>query len=125
MEVVTISPHDLNALHSRGRPVELIDVRTPLEYREMHIPFARNVPLSDIDPAFLTQNRIGSADEPLYFVCRSGRRVAPIPRRSFEGSALPAAAVRPSPLFLGDLLEHLLVQSQLSNETLEPFVLDL
>ena len=74
MEVVTINPHDLNALRSRGQPVELIDVRTPVEYREMHIPFARNVPLSDLDPVLLMQNRIGSADEPLYFVCRSGSR---------------------------------------------------
>jgi rhodanese-related sulfurtransferase len=51
MEVVTISPRDLDALRSGGRDVELIDVRTPVEYGEVHIPFARNVPLSDFDAA--------------------------------------------------------------------------
>ena len=74
MEVITVSPHDLNALRSRGQPVELIDVRTPVEYREMHIPFARNVPLSDLDPAVLTRSRTGADNEPMYFVCRSGNR---------------------------------------------------
>src|SRR5262249_17705820 len=41
------------------------------------------------------------------------------------GSARPAAAGRRSPLFLGDLLEHLLVQGQFGDEALEPGVLGL
>lgn len=74
MDVVTISPRDLDALRSRGRDVELIDVRTPVEYREMHVAFARNVPLNDLDAAALVRQRAGRADEPLYFICRSGSR---------------------------------------------------
>lgn len=72
MEVSTIRPHDLEALHSQGRRVQLIDVRTPVEFREMHVPFARNVPLNELDPSTLARQHSG--DEPLYFICRSGSR---------------------------------------------------
>lgn len=71
MEVVTIRPRDLDALRSSGRNVELIDVRTPAEFREMHVPFARNVPLGDLDPATMARGR---GNEPLYVICRSGMR---------------------------------------------------
>lgn len=74
MEIATISPRDLAAMRSSGRIVELIDVRTPLEYQELHVPFARNVPLSDLEPAALVRQRGDQAEEPLYFICRSGSR---------------------------------------------------
>jgi rhodanese-related sulfurtransferase len=74
MEVVTISPRDLAARHQSGDPVDLIDVRTPVEYREVHCPFARNVPLSDLDPKAVMAARTGAADAPLYVICKSGSR---------------------------------------------------
>ncbi|AWM40585.1 Inner membrane protein YgaP [Gemmata obscuriglobus] len=74
MEVTTISPHDLAAKRQGGEAVELIDVRTPVEYREVHCPFARNVPLSDLDPAAVMSARTGPADAPLYVICKSGGR---------------------------------------------------
>jgi rhodanese-related sulfurtransferase len=73
MTVPTVTPRQLDELRSAGRPVELIDVRTPVEYREVHVPFARNVPLDRLDPAAVRQNRT-APDEPLYVVCRSGSR---------------------------------------------------
>jgi rhodanese-related sulfurtransferase len=73
MTVTTISPRQLADLCKNG-PVELIDVRTPAEYRELHVPAARNVPLDRLDPAALMQSRNGSKDEPLYVICRSGSR---------------------------------------------------
>ena len=54
--------------------VELIDVRTPLEFREVHASAARNVPLDSLDPASLMQSRSGSSDEPVYIICRAGAR---------------------------------------------------
>ena len=63
MEVVTIGPRELAAKRQNGEPVELIDVRTPVEYREVHCPFARNVPLSDLDPKAVMTARNGTADE--------------------------------------------------------------
>lgn len=74
MEVVTISPRDLAARRQGGAPVELIDVRTPVEFRELHCVFARNVPLSDLDPKAVLAGRTGATNEPLYVICRSGSR---------------------------------------------------
>jgi rhodanese-related sulfurtransferase len=73
MSVVTISPQQLAEVCKQGK-IELIDVRTPVEFREVHIDIARNVPLDALDPAALMQSRNGSKDEPLYLVCRSGSR---------------------------------------------------
>src|SRR5262249_4356212 len=73
MSVTTISPWQLADLCKNGQ-VELIDVRTPVEYRELHVAAARNVPLDRLEPAVLMQGCNGSRDEPLYLICRSGRR---------------------------------------------------
>jgi rhodanese-related sulfurtransferase len=69
-----ISPRDLDELHRGGKHVELIDVRTPLEFREVHAKYARNVPLDSLDPKALMDARNGSQSEPLYVICRSGSR---------------------------------------------------
>jgi rhodanese-related sulfurtransferase len=53
--------------------VELIDVRTPTEYREVHIEMARNVPLERLDTGALMRAR-NDAREPLYVICQSGGR---------------------------------------------------
>ena len=73
MEVTTISPRDLAARRQAGQPVELIDVRTPVEFREVHADLARNAPLSDLDPAAVMNAR-GQPDAPLYVICQSGSR---------------------------------------------------
>lgn len=73
MSVTTITPDRLAQLHSGGQ-VELIDVRTPVEYREVHVDASRNVPLDRLDPNAVMQARDGSADQPLYVICRSGSR---------------------------------------------------
>jgi rhodanese-related sulfurtransferase len=53
---------------------ELIDVRTPVEYRELHVDFAENLPLDRLDAAALVHDRHDSPDDPLYFICRTGSR---------------------------------------------------
>ena len=72
--VATISPKRLAELRQSGAKVELIDVRTPIEFREVHVEIARNVPLDQLDPAAVMQARKGSSNEPLYVICRSGSR---------------------------------------------------
>ena len=74
MDVPTISPRDLAARRRAGQPVELIDVRTPVEFREVHAEAARNVPLSELDPKVLLAARDGQPDQPLYVICQSGSR---------------------------------------------------
>jgi rhodanese-related sulfurtransferase len=70
----TISPQELARLRQEGQSLELIDVRTPAEFAEVHLDFARNVPLERLDPQTLQAQRKGPATEPLYVICRSGSR---------------------------------------------------
>ena len=74
MTVTAIKPKQLAELCKDGKKVEVIDVRTPVEFQEVHIEIARNVPLDRLDPAALMQARNGSTNEPLYVLCRSGSR---------------------------------------------------
>ena len=74
MSVATITPRELEAMRLRGSPVELIDVRTPVEYREVHAEPARLVPLDRLDPREVMEARNGTKDDPLYVICRSGSR---------------------------------------------------
>jgi rhodanese-related sulfurtransferase len=74
MSVATITPQQLRELCKDGGNIELLDVRTPVEFQEVHVEHARNVPLDKLDPASLMQTRNGVAGEPLYVLCRSGSR---------------------------------------------------
>lgn len=74
MPVSTITPTRLRELQQGGAPIELIDVRTPAEFRELHADGARNVPLDRLDPERLVRERAGRAVGPLYLICRSGAR---------------------------------------------------
>ena len=74
MSVSTISPAELARRCKEGKKVELIDVRTPVEFREVHVEFARNIPLDQLDPASVIQTRYAFSGDPLYVVCRSGSR---------------------------------------------------
>ena len=72
MSTKTITPKELYDLHQQGTPIDLIDVRTPVEFREIHATPARNVPLDSLDPHTVMNGRNGGAEEPLYVICRSG-----------------------------------------------------
>lgn len=72
MIATTIAPRRLEELHTAGHPITLIDVRTPVEYREVHVPFARNVPLDRLDPQAVAGTT--PSGEPVYVICRSGGR---------------------------------------------------
>lgn len=76
MVINTISPRDIHALKSSGQPVDLIDVRTPMEFREVHAEYARNLPLDTLDPAKVMLTRNAEANRPLYVICRSGGRAS-------------------------------------------------
>ncbi len=71
MSIKTISPSQFAELNRSGKTA-LIDVRTPAEFREVHIENARNVPLDQLDPVGLMTARNGAASEPLYLICKGG-----------------------------------------------------
>lgn len=66
----TISVRELADRDAQGN-VDLIDVRTPLEFQEVRAATARNVPLDRLDPHEVMKNRNGG---PLYLICKSGAR---------------------------------------------------
>jgi rhodanese-related sulfurtransferase len=65
-----IGPADLDRLLTEGVAVQLIDVRSPGEYAEAHVPGAMNIPMEEL-PNRLADIR---ADLPTVLVCQSGRR---------------------------------------------------
>ena len=71
--LTAISPKQLAEVRSSGKSVELLDVRTPVEFREVHVDFARNVPLDRLDAQALKAKRSDSSG-PVYVICRSGNR---------------------------------------------------
>jgi len=74
MSIPVISPLGLLEICKACRTIEIIDVRTPMEFQEVHLEIARNVPLDALDPVTVMKTRSGSAQEPLYIICRSGSR---------------------------------------------------
>jgi rhodanese-related sulfurtransferase len=73
MSAPAISPRQVADL-GKGGKIDLVDVRVPAEFRELHAQGARNVPLDRLDPAAVMRARSGSRDQPLYVICRSGSR---------------------------------------------------
>lgn len=73
---MTITPDRLQELRQSGNRIDLIDVRTPAEFRAVHSEPARNVPLDRLDPPAVMAARNGNDQEPLYLICRSGSRAA-------------------------------------------------
>lgn len=71
----TISAGQLAERDGQGN-VDIIDVRTPVEYREVRAVVARNIPLDSLDPHQVMEQRNGSASEPLYIICKGGTRGA-------------------------------------------------
>lgn len=68
--VPTISARELQEKLARGEQCQLWDVRTPVEYREVHAVPARNVPLDRLDAELKQGRPVGT----LYVICRSGSR---------------------------------------------------
>jgi rhodanese-related sulfurtransferase len=71
------------------RGADVIDVRTPAEFAEVHAQGARLVPLDGLDPRAVMAARNGAAAaEPLYVICKTGGRAAKACER-FEAAGFP------------------------------------
>ncbi|HRI87789.1 MAG TPA: rhodanese-like domain-containing protein [Candidatus Hydrogenedentes bacterium] len=71
MTNVTITPAALHSIVESGEKVRLVDVRTPVEFRDAHVPFAENIPLEAIAKSPIQTSENGA---PLYVICHSGQR---------------------------------------------------
>jgi rhodanese-related sulfurtransferase len=72
----TIPPSRLQQLLNSDTGLTLIDVRTPVEYAEVHVPQARNEPLDQFDPKTLLASGQLPREQPVYLLCRSGGRAS-------------------------------------------------
>ncbi|MEN1681369.1 MAG: rhodanese-like domain-containing protein [Planctomycetota bacterium] len=63
----TITANEFGRRLSDSPSLRVIDVRTPAEFREVHVAGAENKPLDRLDPGEFGKG-------PLYVVCRSGGR---------------------------------------------------
>ena len=66
----TILPVELQSILTTHPGAAVIDVRTPVEFAEVHVPQARSVPLDELNPGSLQLPK----DQPVYLLCRSGQR---------------------------------------------------
>jgi len=76
----TIRPNELQQLMAE-KTIQLVDVRTPVEFREVHVEGAVNVPLDRITPNSLPPRNSG---DPLYIICHKGSRGAQACRQLTE-----------------------------------------
>lgn len=74
MNANRVSPAELARRKLDDPQLELIDVRTPVEFQSEHVEYARNVALDQLDPASVMNARNGTREKPLYIVCQSGTR---------------------------------------------------
>ena len=73
--VTTISCQEFAPLSRKGG-FDLIDVRTPMEFYEVHAVGSLNAPLDTLNPEMIMASRGERAKDPLYVICRSGGRSA-------------------------------------------------
>jgi rhodanese-related sulfurtransferase len=72
-EMQTINVKQLAEKQRTGK-IDLIDVRMPVEFREVHADGAQNYPLDSLNPKAIVEGRNGRSAEPLYLICKSGNR---------------------------------------------------
>ena len=77
----TISPPELQKILAENPHATVLDVRTPVEFVEVHVPQARSVPLDDLKPGSLTLPK----DQPVYLLCRSGQRATKAAEKLAKG----------------------------------------
>jgi len=70
--------HDELVRAQRDRSCVVIDVREPHEFRGGYIPGARNLPLSQFDPASIPEGK------PVILICQAGGRSAKALRRAID-----------------------------------------
>jgi rhodanese-related sulfurtransferase len=70
----TITPSELQQRLSTDPGLNVIDVRTPLEFAEVHVPQARLHPLDSLDTEKLLTSGVIRQGQPVYVLCRSGQR---------------------------------------------------
>jgi len=72
--LASISPLDFELLRKEGANFELVDVRTPAEFRALHAEPARNLPLDQLHGDALRELAQRSQRHGVYVICQKGGR---------------------------------------------------
>jgi rhodanese-related sulfurtransferase len=70
----TIKPNALSSLREKNEAPALLDVRTPAEHAQIHVPGVHLVPLDRLDATELEGVAGFSKQTPLFILCHSGGR---------------------------------------------------
>ena len=71
--MTTITPRQLHERLQRGEKLHLLDVRTPAEHAEIHVPGVHLAPLDRLDAQLAAESGCAK-DQPVFLLCRSGSR---------------------------------------------------
>jgi rhodanese-related sulfurtransferase len=71
-----VRPQELKSRLDQGVHLEVIDVRTPAEYRHLHLRGSILMPLDALNPRDVLAMRRDPAGAPIYLLCRTGKRAA-------------------------------------------------
>lgn len=81
-EGILVIPADEYKKEIKKKDIQLVDVRTPEEFKEGHIKGAKNIDFFSED--FMTQFETLDKTEPVYIYCRSGNRSAKAAKKLSE-----------------------------------------
>lgn len=70
----TVTPSQLNDRLQKGEKLHLLDVRTPAEHAEVHVPGVQLVPLDRLDAVQLAGVNGFARNQPIFILCRTGAR---------------------------------------------------
>jgi rhodanese-related sulfurtransferase len=87
-----LTPAELQTRLAAEPGLILLDVRTPAEFDSVHVPAARNFPLSELDPKALAASGAIRPAETIHILCHSGRRAA-IAAEQLASAGYPDVAV--------------------------------
>jgi len=74
MPIATLTALELQKRLAAGETVTVIDVRTPVEYAEVHATSAVNIPLDRVSKESLATAGCADCGQTVYLLCRSGQR---------------------------------------------------
>ena len=72
--IIRIDPKALLQLNRNGERSDLIDVSSPVEFEEVRVPFARNLPIDSPELELFMARRGRDCETALYVMCRGGVR---------------------------------------------------
>lgn len=74
MNIAQIGVSELQARIAEVPNSTVIDVRTPVEFAEVHVPQAVNLPLDRLTSEALAKAGGAAREQPVYLICRGGQR---------------------------------------------------